>query len=309
MKNIFVAILAACFLTFGGVAAQAQWVNCSGNAVANDCLGYNTLPASSGSDNSVFGNFSMHGNSTGTYNSALGNYALDSNTTGSDNTAVGSSSLLSNTSGYGNTAAGLSTLYSNTSGDYNTAMGFDALYDEDGVGYDTAVGYGALFQTTTGEDNVAIGYSAGYDNSTGSENTFIGFTAGQNSTTGSYNVDINNPGSSSDSGVIRIGGSNQTSFYAAGIGQNISGSQVLYDLTTGQVGIQSSSIRFKKDVRNMDDASGSIYRLRPVTYRYKKPYADGSDPVEYGLIAEEVDKVYPDLVARNADGTIETVEY
>ena len=312
MKNIRIATLAIWIVVLGSMAAQAQsWTNCSGNSVNNDCIGWDVLSPSSGSDNAVFGNVSMPSNSTGAYNSALGAYALQSNTSGSDNTAVGSAALNSNSTGYGNTAAGLSALHGNTSGDYNTAMGYDALYDEDGDGYDTAVGYGALFQTTTGEDNVAIGYSAGYDNTTGSENTFIGFTAGQNSTTGSYNVDINNPGSSSDTGVIRIGGSNQTSFYAAGIdGVSVGSSGIpVYINSNGQLGTVVSSIRFKEDVHDMGDASSAIFRLRPVTYRYKQAYANGLQTIDYGLIAEEVAKVYPDMVVKGADGQILTVQY
>lgn len=261
MKNIPLAMLASCILVFGGLTAQAQWVNCSGNSVANDCLGYSVLPANSGSDNSVFGNYSMHGNTSGGGNSALGYGALNQNTTGTSNTASGYFALYSNTSGYFNTADGIETLYS----------------------------------VTTGSDNVGIGYTGGY---------YV--------TDGNWNIDIGNEGSSSDDGVIRIGGSGgygQNGFYAAGIYGVDTGGVAVYINSNGQLGTVNSSIRFKKDVRDMGDVSDGLFRLRPVIYRYKKAFADGSDPIEYGLIAEEVARVYPNLVARNASGEIQTVKY
>ena len=102
----------------------------------------------------------------------------------------------------------------------------------------------------------------------------------------------------------------QTAFYAAGIGNaSVSGAQVLVNTSTGQLGIASSSRRFKEDIHDMADASDGLMRLRPVTFRYKKPFDDGAKPIQYGLIAEEVAEVYPDLVARSADGQIETVKY
>jgi hypothetical protein len=264
MKNIPLTILAVCILTFGGVAAEAQWVNCSGNSFGNNCLGYSTLPANSGSYNTVFANYSMHSNTSGGGNAALGAYALNQNTTGTSNTA-----------------AGYQTLYSNTSGYFNTAAGIESLYS-----------------VTTGTGNVGIGYAGGY-----------------NLTTGNYNIDIGNEGSSGDDDVIRIGGSSgygSGGFYAGGIfGATVSsgdGIEVLIG-SGGQLGTVNSSIRFKKDVNNMGTASDRLFQLRPVTYRYKQAYANGSNPIEYGLIAEEVAQVYPDLVVKSADGQIQTVQY
>jgi polyhydroxyalkanoate synthesis regulator phasin len=146
---------------------------------------------------------------------------------------------------------------------------------------------------------------------TGSYNIGIGFWGGAYVQSGSYNIDIgNNTGTSTDSGTIRIGNSNQSSFYAAGIdGVTVSSGVPVYINSSGQLGTVNSSIRYKEDVHDMADASSAIFLLRPVTYRYKQPYADGSKPIDYGLIAEEVAKVYPDLVVRNADGDIQTVQY
>jgi len=363
MRNLSLATL-ACILTFGSLAAQAQWKNCTGGANNNDCLGYSVI--SSGSNNSVFGNYSMASNTTGGYNMATGNwalyanttgignaaagaYALYSNTAGSANAALGDAALYSNTSGIDNTAAGSEALYSDTTGEFNTATGFGALYynaaadyntadgfqalygnvygsynaavgyqalystgEESGFnGYNTAMGSYGLYSTTTGDYNVGLGYSAGYTNATGSNNIAIGYEAGySNATDANYNIDIGNEGNASDiGGVIRIGDSNQTAFYAPAAYALVSGGEPAYILSNGQLGYEASSIRFKKEVRSMGDVSNAIYRLRPVTYRYKQPEPDGSQPIEYGLIAEEVAKVYPDMVVRDAHGQIQTVEY
>jgi trimeric autotransporter adhesin len=129
--------------------------------------------------------------------------------------------------------------------------------------------------------------------------------------TGSNNIEIGNEGSSGDSDAIRIGTpGTQTSFYAAGIdGVTVSSGVEVFINSSGQLGTVNSSLRFKEDVHDMGDASSAIFRLRPVTYRYKQPYADGSKPIDYGLIAEEVAEVYPDLVVKGADGKIQTVQY
>jgi hypothetical protein len=120
-----------------------------------------------------------------------------------------------------------------------------------------------------------------------------------------------------DNGGIRIGTQgtnsiNQTSFFAAGIRGVTTGNNdaipVVID-SNGQLGTVSSSRRFKEDIHDMDTVSSGLMRLRPVTFRYQKPFADGSKPIQYGLIAEEVADVYPDLVAHSADGQIETVKY
>jgi hypothetical protein len=131
------------------------------------------------------------------------------------------------------------------------------------------------------------------------------------SVTTSNNIHIGNSGVATDNGTIRIGDPNhQTSTFIAGIqGVNIgSGVQVLVN-SNGQLGIIPSSKRFKEDINDMGDASSGLMNLRPVTFRYKKAFEDGSKPIQFGLIAEEVADVYPDLVARSADGQIETVRY
>jgi hypothetical protein len=210
----------------------------------------------------------------------MGADTLESNTTGSDNSALGVTALRLNSIGAGNTAAGYEALYSNTTGSNNIALGYEAL-----------------LQNTAGTNNIAIGYFASYNVYGASTN----------------NIEIGSQGAYTDTNTIRIGTSGtQTSFFVAGVSGVQTGDNdavpVLID-TNGQLGTVSSSRRFKEDIQDMGVASRDLMRLRPVTFRYKKPFADGSQPMQYGLIAEEVAEVYPDLVARSADGQIETVKY
>jgi hypothetical protein len=231
---------------------------------------------------------------TGIANTATGDNALEQDTTGSDNTATGQIALENNTTGNGNTAVGTAALATNGTGTGNTAVGNQALVDSLGNN-NTAVGYESL-GGGIGNNNIALGSSAGIEVSSTSNN-----------------IEIGNVGSSTDSGTIRMGTSGtQTAFFAAGVSGVATGLNnavpVMID-SNGQLGTVSSSRRFKEQIQDMGDASSDLMRLRPVTFRYKKPFVDGSQPTQYGLIAEEVAEVYPDLVARSADGQIETVKY
>lgn len=255
-------------------------------------------------------------NTTGTFNTASGQSALNANTTGSSNTAIGGFALATNNSGYANTANGTSALAANVSGADNTATGASALYNSNGNN-NTAVGVSALYHDTIGSNNIAIGVAALSSNTTGSNNTALGYQAGINVIT-SNNIHIGSQGTAADIGTIRIGTpfvggctTCQTSAFIAGIygsATGLPGVPVVVD-SNGNLGTVSSSRRYKEDIQDMRDASDGLLRLRPVTFRYKEPFGDGSKPVQYGLIAEEVAEVYPDLVARSADGQIETVKY
>ncbi len=280
-------------------------------ALAND---------TTGSQNVAIGQQALANNTTGINNVASGYHAMAANTTGRFNTAIGEGAMQENTSGTNNTAVGDVALASNTTGSYNTASGASALVFNVGGSYNAAQGYGALEMNTAGNDNTASGYFALHSNTTGSNNIAIGFQAANNAAAAnSGNIHIGNQGATGDNGVIRLGGSVatgdiavQTSFFAAGIRGVTTGSNntvpVVID-TNGQLGTVNSSRRFKEDIHDMGDSSSGLLRLRPVTFRYRQPFADGSKPVEYGLIAEEVAEVYPDLVAQSADGKIETVKY
>jgi hypothetical protein len=304
MKNIRGAVLALFAVTLGSMAALAQ----SGNTAT----GYEALyDNTTGSYDTADGFVALKFNTTGSYNTATGTSALQSNTEGNYNTSDGYGALPFNTTGNFNTALGYEALYSDTTAGANTATGTYALYSNTTAGENTATGYAALY-STTGSDNTALGFAALYANTTGGNNIGVGYYAGYDNPNGaSNNIDIGSEGSSSDNDTIRIGTpGTQTSFYAAGIdGVTISSGVEVFINSSGQLGTVNSSIRFKEDVHDMGEASSAILQLRPVTYRYKQPYADGSKPIDYGLIAEEVAKVYPDLVVKGADGQIQTVQY
>jgi len=270
-------------------------------------LYYNTT----GSYNTANGYQALFYNTTGNNNTANGYSALSSNTTGYDNTANGYQALYSNTTGYWNAANGAYALNANTAGYANTADGYAALYTNTTGSGNFAIGYEALVSNTTGNANTAIGTGALNDNTTGNYNIALGHGAGEYSTTGNYNIDIGNVGTGSDSGVIRIGTpGTQTSTYIAGInGATASGGVTVYITSNGQLGTVTSSRRFKKDIRTMGTASDRLMQLRPVTFRYKQAAEDGTHPLQYGLIAEEVAKVYPDLVQYDKEGKPFAVYY
>ena len=297
--------------TATGYGALFGAANNSGNN--NTATGYAALYNNNASNTTATGYQALYSNTTGTYNNADGYNALYSNTTGSFNTATGYQALQYNTAN-DNTATGSFALYGTTTGGGNTATGALALAINTYGADNTADGYSALAANSFGYNNTASGTFALAANSTGTNNIAIGSSAASNVSGGnSNNIEIGTSGTSTDSGVISIGTSGvQTSFFAQGIygvsSGNNSAVPVLVD-SSGQLVTVSSSRRFKEDIKDMGEASNGLMRLRPVTFRYKKPLADGSQPTQYGLIAEEVAKVYPDLVSYSADGQIETVKY
>lgn len=241
-------------------------------------------------------------------NTAIGQDALASNTTGFSNTAVGYQALQATTTALRSTAVGSQALRSAT-GDENTAVGNGGLFSLTTGFWNVAVGSSALTSNTTGSSNTAVGRLALY-NATGSANIAIGADAGLNIGAGGNNILIGHPGTAADSGRIRIG-AGQLSAYMAGIRGVTTTTSAIPVLigTDGQLGTVSSSRRFKDDIHDMGDRSRGILALRPVTFRYLQAQADGSRPIDYGLVAEEVAETFPDLVARGADGEIETVHY
>src|SRR5436190_8058712 len=208
------------------------------------------------------------------------------------NTAVGSSALYSNIGGLANTAVGVSALYSNTIGDDNVAIRSSSLSANTGNG-NTAVGAFALAQNTSGTINIALGSRSG------------------ELATGSNNIDIGNRGVAGESDTIRIGGNvfgfgSQTAAFIAGIsGTAVVGDAVVVD-GNGQLGTVASSARFKKNIKPMDKTSEAIMGLKPVSFQYR---SDSKGTPQFGLIAEEVAKVNPDLVVRNRNGEIYSVRY
>ncbi|MGB9476311.1 MAG: tail fiber domain-containing protein [Candidatus Udaeobacter sp.] len=254
---------------------------------------------------------------TGIYNTGIGIYSLLSVSDGDANTAVGAGTLFANTGGE-NTAVGAGALFSNTTTGGNTAEGAFALFSSTGLS-NTAVGDRALLLNTSGGFNTAVGQAAMLNNTTGSSNIAIGVQALGNNDTGSSNIAIGNvagTGVNTATNVICIGqvsGADVDSrTYIANIaGTTVSGAgtdSVTVDLTTGLLGHLSSSRRYKERIQPMNNASEALYRLKPVTYCFKKEI-DASQSLDYGLIAEDVAKVDPNLAIRDAKGQIESVRY
>ena len=257
-----------------------------------------------GSANTAVGWFSLWGNTEGSFNTAAGAGTLLFNTADA-NTAFGAAALLFNTTGFNNTAVGAAALLNNTQGDSNVAVGSQALNKNTEGGNNNAVGFLALFSNTTGGGNNAVGEVALFSNVTGHDNTAIGDSAGGN-ITGSYNVCIG-------SGVEGVAGENNTTrisnIYATV--QPVVGTDqdVVSVNSTGRLGRGNvSSRRYKHEIKPMENASEALLALKPVTFRYNKEY-DATQTLAFGLIAEEVAEVYPDLVGRNPEGQPESVRY
>ncbi len=267
-----------------------------------------------GDNNTANGHAALLDNTTGNNNTANGASALRGDVlerqTGSQNTATGFETLFRNKTGSNNTATGASALYSNTTGFFNAANGIQALYSNT-TGYDnTANGANALVSNTIGIKNTANGAFALSSNTTGSSNIALGLSAGTSLTTGDNNIDIGNSGVAGESNTIRIGTSGtQTATYLAGIrGVAIAGAQPVGVNANGQLGVRGSSARFKDAIRPMDKASEAILSLHPVSFRYKKELDPDGIP-QFGLVAEQVEKVNPNLVAYDEQGKPYTVRY
>jgi hypothetical protein len=222
----------------------------------------------------------------------LGEDALFSITTGTENVAVGYEALHDTTSGLNNTATGHSALHGNVVGFNNTANGWHSL------------------MITTGNQNTGVGCDALVNNTTGSNNIAVGFRAGVNLNTGSNNIDIGSNGVLGESNTIRIGNPGaQSAAFVAGIrGVAVTGAQPLGVSVSGQLGVRASSARFKEAISSMDKSSEAILSLRPVSFRYKKELDPKEEP-QFGLVAEEVAKVNPDLVVADDQGKPFTVRY
>ena len=245
-------------------------------------------------------------------NTAIGFEALSANTSGTLNTASGGGALHTNTFGSSNTATGTNALFFNNAS-FNTATGTAALQSNRQGRENTATGGGALFTNVSGNDNTAVGLNALF-NSTGNNNIALGPSAGVNLTAGNNNIYIGNQGVANEFGKIRIGTAGmgpgtQTATFIAGIrGVIVAGGVGVIVGTNGQLGTVVSSARFKEAIKPMDKASEAILALQPVTFRYKKELDPDGIP-QFGLIAEQVEKVNPHLVARDADGKVNTVRY
>jgi hypothetical protein len=278
---------------------------------------FSLLSNTTGHFHTAAGFHALYGNSIGGSNSAFGSYAMNSNISASGNTAVGWAALYSNTTGPSDTAVGYQALYRNTTGQSNTATGYQALYSNTAGTFDTAVGWRALYSSNGGEINTAVGNSALYNNTTGDYNTGVGSGALANNTTGGFNTAI---GVSAGFNVTTASG--VTCLGSAAAGANLANTTWIANVynvptqsgttlpvvvsDTGQLGTAASAERFKKDIKPMQDTSEAILQLRPVMFHYK---SDTTNTPQFGLVAEEVAELNPDLVVRDAEGEIYTVRY
>lgn len=304
--NALFSITTAGFSTAIGYLALFHTTAGGNTAVGAEALFSN----STGDGNTATGNAALFANTTGSNDTAYGVEALFTNNTGNNNTAVGFFALRSNINGTDNTAIGTEALFGNRLGRYNTATGSGALFNNKNGNYNSAYGVSALSNNLGGRNNTACGANALFANTHGSRNIAIGRSAGENLTTGDNNIDIGNGGVAAESKTIRIGlPPDQNATYIAGIaGATVaSGVGVVID-TTGHLGTITSSRRFKDDIQPMDRTSDSIFHLQPVKFRYKKEL-DPNGTRQFGLVAEDVAKVDPDLVARDEKGQPYTVRY
>jgi hypothetical protein len=270
----------------------------------NTAVGFEAMLSGNNSyEDTAVGSQSMANSNGAQYETAVGGNTLKADLTGFSDTAIGFESMLAHTTNGNDTAVGSAALRADLSGQGQTAVGASALVNGTSGDFNTAIGFNTLNLLKTGTRNIALGHTAGYNLVTGSNNIYIG--------------DVNNSDqaseSATESNIIRIGSTSQhTAAFIAGIRGETTGVNnaipVMID-GNGQLGTVSSSRRYKEDIHPMADASEALLRLKPVTFRYKKPFADGGKPIQYGLIAEDVAEVFPDLVVNDDQGKPQTVKY
>jgi trimeric autotransporter adhesin len=304
-------------LTTGTGNTAVGWVSLESVTTGsfNTGVGAGTLVLNSGDQNTATGAGALLSNTTGGENTATGAFALFSNTAGifntangysalyfntaDNNTATGYAALYKNTIGIGNTANGYRALFSNTGGFANTANGYQALHSNTTGSFNTANGIDALYSNTTGIGNTANGYRA-LGNNTAGGNTALGYNAGFNLITGFGNVCIG-------ADVLGVVGESDTT-RIRNIYASVANGRVVYVNSDNKIGTLASSRRFKEEIKPMEKASEVLFALKPVSFRYKKEFDAGRAPM-FGLIAEDVEQVDPDLVSRNEKGEVETVRY
>jgi len=313
-------------LTTGSANTAVGWYSLFSNAAGsfNTATGAGALLFNNGdsaageaSQNAAFGTAALLFNTIGSNNTAVGTVALLHNVNGGSNTAVGANALSNNASGSSNTATGTGALFANTTGSLNTAMGNAALDSNTSADRNTAVGAYALNGDSTGDRNTAIGVFALTQDNTGSFNTAVGVQALDGLTTGGTNTALG----------VGAGGSVTTANNVICIGANVSGENVsnscyvgnIFGATSssgvavfvnglGKLGTVTSSKRFKEEIKPMGTTSEALFSLTPVAFHYKKDVDPVGTP-QFGLVAEEVEKVNPDLVVRDKEGKPYSVRY
>jgi uncharacterized coiled-coil protein SlyX len=238
--------------------------------------------ATTGHDETAIGAGALRSGPYRVHNTANGANALSSGTSGNRNVAVGGSALFSNEDGNDNTAIGAIALYNNTTGNRNVADGYNALFSNQAGNFNTAIGFRGLYQNS-GSNNVALGFNAGSNLTDGDGNVCIGYN------------------------VLGVGGESNTT-RISNIYSSSASARLVYINSDNKIGTLVSSRRFKEEIKPMDKASEAILALKPVSFHYKKEI-EPNGGIMFGLIAEDVEKVAPDLVTRNEKGEVETVRY
>jgi hypothetical protein len=316
----FLSLALACWGATPAAQAECR-EGCDGD---NTFLGEDALLSNDGTLNTGVGYLALKANVFGTWSTAVGAYALANgtpsfqntavgtfamqNNQGSENTAVGALAMQFNTTGDANAALGYSALLSNQTGSANTVAGLQALMGNTTGSSNAAFGANTLLNNVSGNDNTALGTNALLNN-TGSSNIAIGESAGSALTTGKNNIDIGNAGTAGESARIRIGNNAHKNTFIAGIsGVTVAGGVGVVVDTSGHLGTLTSSKRYKEAIKPMNDASDALLSLKPVTFRYKKELDPQAIP-QFGLVAEDVAKVDPDLVAYDDSGKPYSVRY
>jgi len=298
----------------------------------NTAAGYSALFFNNGEENSAFGSYALFNNTTGRFNTAIGREALFLNTTGESNTAVGTAALQDNGTGTLNTAVGEAALFSNTTGDNNAAVGAFALNKNTTGDANAALGFFVLFNNTTGDGNAALGFLALLNNTTGVGNTAMGDGALYLNDSGDFNTALGSAAlfsNTSGSGNIALGASagggitTVDNVIAIGaVGENVSNSCYIGNIfeqtaaegiqvfinSNNKLGTSTSSKRFKEGIKPIGKASEALFSLKPISFRYKKEI-DSTGRSQFGLVAEDVERVSPELVVRDKEGKPYTVRY
>ncbi|AMY09573.1 hypothetical protein LuPra_02792 [Luteitalea pratensis] len=297
--------------TIGGNLELGTSSSTSGNITKNG----STFLHAPGASNVFLGSGAGNAGVSGGLNSGIGAEALAAIGSGHSNAAVGYRALQFTSSGLANAALGSEALRANTTGSSNAAVGQGSLRQNTIGGQNVAVGSNTLSTNGVGRENTALGQGALFANSSGVANTAVGQSAGSNATIGSNNIYLGAGvlGAAGESNTMYLGlQGTQTRAFVAGVRGvttlNADAIPVMVD-SAGQFGTVSSSRRAKEDIHDMGDRSRRVLALRPVTFRYTQAYRDGAKPLQFGLIAEEVADVFPDLAVRNSAGDIETVHY
>ena len=301
IKTIYLAVAGVSLACFTGFAPKAFGVSPppdGGYPNKNTAEGHDALfSLTNGTSNTANGHAALKANTNGDRNTANGALALFTNVTGSENTATGYTALFFNRGSW-NTANGIGALHSNATGTNNTANGQRALYDNLNGSRNTANGSGALGNNTMGNNNTADGFQTLGNNTTGSFNIALGNNAGS--------------GVSTADDVICIGAAGADVSHSCYIGnifnQSSPSGLAVFVNSDGKLGTIMSSRRFKEDIKPMDKASEAILALQPVAFRYKKDF-DPTGTAQFGLVAEDVAKVNPDLVVRDKEGKPYSVRY